>query len=267
VWYNTSGRYWRGSKPRFVRAGGKLELENVPVPRPDSTSQSGSLAQRLNGWVRQNSKIYWLVARTIQNQPRLYGLSVKLGLTTPSPEMVFDAKRGVVVAGEFSIFARHPSPEVAQAWDITRELVRRIREDSDAAGAEFFTFLIPIRSRIYTQDEDVRTGLAASNDEIDVNAVVREFQSLCTTHMLPYIDPTDNFLAAADSLKRSGQRLYYRYDWHWNANGHKRAGDLLAHYIQPLLSERQQRGPGGAYSKRLRSACGSMAPDAPGQRP
>jgi hypothetical protein len=79
VWYNTSGRYWRGSKPRFVRVGGKLELENVPVPRPDSTSQSGSLAQRLNGWVRQNSKIYWLVARTIQNQPRLYGLSVKLG--------------------------------------------------------------------------------------------------------------------------------------------------------------------------------------------
>ena len=261
VWYSISERYWRGSKPRFVIDGGALRLTNVPVPPPDSAEdRSVSLGRRANRWIRENSKIYWLVARAAQNNPRFYGMAVRLGLTTPSPEMVFDAKSGTVVAGEFSVFAASPPPETREAWRVTRELIRAMREETRATGAEFLTFLIPVRSRIYTQFDDVRIGLGAGNADIDVDAVVRQFDSMCITHSLPYIDPTTAFLTAADSLAALNQRLYYRYDWHWNAKGHELAGQLLARYVRPLLRERQLHGEAGGFSSAVRQTCGSLTP-------
>jgi lysophospholipase L1-like esterase len=260
VWYNRTDQYWRGHKPRFVLESGVLELTGVPVPRPDSARPARSATAQLNAWIRDHSKLYWLAARAAQNNPRAYGLAVRLGLTSPSPEMVFDAKSGAVIAGEFSVFSVSPPPETMDAWRLTRELVRRMREETRASGAEFLTFLIPIRSRIYTQFEDVRTGLAAGNSEIDVDAVVRQFNELCTTHSLPYIDATDAFLAAADSLDDHGQRLYYRYDWHWNANGHRLAGEMVARYVRPLLTERRARGAAAGFADIVRTSCGSLSP-------
>jgi hypothetical protein len=262
VWYNGRNQYWRGHKPRFDLKDRELILTNVPVPPPGATPVASSATQRTNQWVRDNSKLYWLLARAVQNQPRLYGLSVRLGLTEPSPEMVFDARRGAVVAGEFSVFSVDPPDQTMLAWRVTRELVWRMRERVQQNGGEFLTFLIPIRSRIYTQDDDVRLGLAAGNAEIDVNAVVRQFHELCITHRLPYIDPTDAYLVAADSLRQSRQRLYYRYDWHWNARGHELAGKLLARYVQPLLTERRARGESGGFAEYIRRTCGAMQPPA-----
>lgn len=236
VWYNRTNRYWRGYKPLFVLESDTLRLTGVPVPLPDSAgAQSGGMLARLNGWIRENSKLYWLVARAAQNNPRAYGLAVRLGLAEPSPEMVFDATRGVVTAGEFSVFNATPPPETLEAWQITRALVSRMRHESNAVGADFLAFLIPVRSRIYTQDDDVRTGVAAGNSEIDLDAPVHEFHDLCVKDSVSYVDPTAAFLEAADSLSPRGERLYYRYDWHWNANGHRLAGDILSNYLRPLL--------------------------------
>jgi hypothetical protein len=135
-----------------------------------------------------------------------------------------------------------------------------MRERVRDADAEFLTFLIPIRSRIYTQYDEVRIGLAAGNADIDVDAVTRQFNELCTTHQLPYIDPTDTFLAAADSLSATRDRLYYRYDWHWNASGHELAGNILNTYVRPLLRERQHLGASGGFADYVRRACGIMRP-------
>jgi len=260
VWYNATESYWRGGKPRFVLEGGELTLTNVPVPLPDAAGPEPGVTRRFNSWIRTHSKLYWLLARTAQNHPRLYGAAVRLGLSAPSPEMVFDASSGAVVAGEFSVFSADPPPATVNAWRVTRELVRRMREKANDAGAEFLTFLIPIRSRIYTQHDEVRIGLAAGNAEIDVDAVTRQFNTLCTTHQLPYIDPTDTFLAAADSLAAERERLYYRYDWHWNAKGHELAGNVLNTYVRPLLRERQQEGGSGGFADYVRRACGIMRP-------
>jgi lysophospholipase L1-like esterase len=258
VWYNATNSYWRGGKPRFVLDAGELVLTNVPVPLPVASRPRVGMVNRFNGWVRENSKLYWLLARVAQNNPRVYGAAVRLGLTSPSPEMVFDANSGAVVAGEFSVFSADPPAATMDAWRVTRELVRRMREQAHGQGAEFLTFLI--RSRIYTQYDDVRIGLAAGNARIDVDAVTRQFNTLCTTHQLPYIDPTDTFLGAADSLAGIGERLYYRYDWHWNAKGHELAGNVLNTYVRPLLRERQQQGGSGGFADYVRRACGTMRP-------
>jgi lysophospholipase L1-like esterase len=238
VWYNRTNRYWRGYKPHFALESDTLALTGVPVPQPDSARvPAPSVLSRLNGWIRQNSKLYWLVARAAQNNPRAYGLAVRLGLASPSPEMVFDATRGVVTAGEFSVFNATPPPETLEAWQITLALVSRMRDDANAAGADFLAFLIPVRSRIYTQDDDVRAGVAAGNAELNLDAPAQELHDLCVKDGVAYIDPTETFLEAADSLAARNERLYYRYDWHWNANGHRLAGEILARYLRPVLSD------------------------------
>jgi hypothetical protein len=257
VWYNRTERYARGYKPHFILQSDALELAGVPVPPPDVDQPQD---EGLYAWIRGNSKLYWLLARAVQNNPRVYGLAVELGLAFPPPEMVFDASRGVVTAGEFSIFNTHPPVETLEAWRITRALVARMRDDATSAGAGFLVFVIPIRSRIYTQDNDVRSNAAARNAEVDLDAPVRQFQDLCEAEAIAYIDPTAAFVQAADRLAGRGERLYYRYDWHWNANGHRLAGEILARRLRPMLAARGR--PGAARvapaATVTRDDCGSL---------
>lgn len=236
IWYNSRDRYWRGGKPLFVLSGDSLVLTNVPVSQPEAEpALDPGIASRLNRWVRENSKLYWLLARAIQNQPRLYGLAVRLGLTQPSPEMVFDAGQGRVIAGEFSVFRKDPLAEAEQAWRLTDELVRRMAASARSTGSGFLAMLVPFRGRVYTQYDDVRSNTGGTGD-LDVAAVARRFDRLCVVVSIQCIDPTDAFIAAAESLRSNGERLYYRYDWHWNRNGHALGARILADAV------RQRRG-------------------------
>lgn len=225
IWYNRLDRYWRGGKPLFALRGDSLVLTNIPIAAP--VSSPAGQQPGLNGWIRAHSKIYWLLARAIQNNPRLFGLAVRLGLTEPSPELVFDQGQGIVIPGEFSVFLTPMPSQAEEAWTLTDALVERMRSEAEAAGAEFLAMLVPIRSRIYTETDDIR-GNAGGGTGIDVDAVTRRFLELCRSAALACIDPTASFVAVADSLRGSGERLYYRYDWHWNARGHALAAHILA---------------------------------------
>jgi SGNH hydrolase-like domain, acetyltransferase AlgX len=243
IWYNRLDRYWRGGKPLFSVHGDSLVLTNEPIAPP--ASNDAGREPGLNGWIRAHSKIYWLLARVIQNQPRLFGLAVRMGLTEPSPELVFDRGQGIVIPGEFSVF-RSPLPAQAEdAWSITDALVERMRSESEAAGAAFVAMLVPIRSRIYTENDDLR-GNAGGGTGIDVDAVTRRFLQLCHSADIGCIDPTSTFVATADSLRASGERLYYRYDWHWNARGHALAARILADSIASLPAARNAIPPAPA---------------------
>jgi hypothetical protein len=166
----------------------------------------------------------------------LYGFAVRLGLAEPSPELVFDAKRGDVIAGEFSVFRKDPPAEAIDAWRITESLVRRMRDVTAVTGAKFVAFHVPIRSRIYTQTDDIRTNAGGSENLIDADAVTRRFQQMCVDSKLNCVEPSADFIRAADSLHATNQRLYYRFDWHWNANGHALAARILADELRAHMA-------------------------------
>jgi len=240
IWYNRLDRYWRGGKPLFALRGDSLVLTNVPIPPP--APGTGGTDTGLNGWIRTHSKLYWLLARAIQNNPRTFGWAVRLGLTEPSPELVFDQGQGIVIPGEFSVFRTPMPPEAEDAWRVTAALIARMRDETEAAGAAFLAMLVPIRSRIYTETDDIR-GNAGGSSGIDVDAVTRRFLEVCRNASLACLDPTADFVADADSLRATGQRLYYRYDWHWNVNGHALAARILAGAIPEYLHA-ESRPPG-----------------------
>jgi hypothetical protein len=105
-----------------------------------------------------------------------------------------------------------------------------------AQDARFGVFLVPHRGTIYDADGRPRPSGTTSSGALDVEAVSRRLAETCRTTGVDCTDPRREFLAQADSLHRYGERLYYRYDWHWNPAGHRFAAGLVARQVTDLLA-------------------------------
>jgi hypothetical protein len=239
VWYNALDRYWRGSKPRFVLEGDRLVLTNVPVPLPAQDDDAGEdlpLGYRINDFLRTRSKLFVLATRAVQRIPALYALAVRAGFTAPSPELAFDVPGAREEADEFSVFEKDPPPAATEAWAVTDALIARMDSLVRAQDARFGVFLVPHRGTIYDADGRPRPSGTTSSGALDVEAVSRRLAETCRTTGVDCTDPRREFLAQADSLHRYGERLYYRYDWHWNPAGHRFAAGLVARQVTDLLA-------------------------------
>jgi lysophospholipase L1-like esterase len=228
VWYNAQPRYWRGGKPLFVFDADTLALTNVPVPRARLHARQNRFT--LRDIVEENSKLFWLAAGALKNMPRMYALAIRAGLAEVPPEMVLDAGDELPVPAEFNVYRASETPETAQSWRTTQALLARMRRSAEQAGARFLVFLVPLRGDIYTREESVRENGERGASGWDPQAVARRFREVCAAERLQCVDPTEEFRASAS--KGGGSRLYYRYDWHWNAAGHALAARILARQIQ-----------------------------------
>ncbi len=250
IWYNAQPDYWRGSKPLFVESGDTLALTNVPVPEPSSEEvtrapSDRSLIARANAWVRGHSKLYWVAARIMKNNPRLHGLAVKVGLAGVPPEMVIDSGDRLPVPAEFTVYREVPTPEVERAWEMTERLLERMKRRSAEIGAAFVVFHIPLRGSIYTEEFAVRKQFGLSASGWDVQAVARRLSAACERNGIACPETTGRFVSEAERLAQQDERLYYKFDWHWNALGHRLAAEILAEYILANLLREDQvtRGP------------------------
>ncbi len=226
VVYNDRSRYWRGAKPRFILDNGALTLSNVPVPevteqdREQAGPDGRPIWASLTNWVKTRSRLYAVVLRGGDRIPWLAWLTARAGPDAP------------MVRQELAVFQRNAPAEVERAWDITRALIRRSKQVAERAGARFIVFHIPFRESIYADEwPRIRARYGLSGEDWDVMEVRRRFLRLCDT-TLECIEPTERFLAVAAELAAKGDRLYYRYDNHWNPRGHGLAAEILGEHLQ-----------------------------------
>ncbi len=78
-----------------------------------------------------------------------------------------------------------------------------------------------------------------------MRAVAKRLSAACEQNGIACLDTTDRFVNEAVRLAQQGERLYYKFDWHWNAHGHQLAAELLAKYILANLLPEQQVTDGG----------------------
>jgi len=90
--------------------------------------------------------------------------------------------------------------------------VTRLRDLVRAKGGTMIVFLIPVERELVDHPSPMWEP---------VKAWLRD-------HDVAFIDPVEAFAAR----EREGERLYYKKDGHWNANGHRLAAALIADYIQ-----------------------------------
>jgi hypothetical protein len=241
VWYNTQAQYWRGGKPLFVVNNGSLSLTNVPVPEPkkDTRARRGgrTAGEGVTEWWRSRSRLYAVAARAGAQLPWLSRATGGDG-----PAQLAEREDPTRVRTELSVFRRSPPPDVEQAWQVTRALLNRMNQVAQRSGARFVVFHIPFRASIYTDEWPViKKQYGLSEEDWDVLEVRRRFLHLCGEGP-GCIEPTERFAAAAAELARKGDRLYYRYDNHWNPRGHRLAAEILADYVSKNLAGRGRAG-------------------------
>lgn len=242
VWHNTQPRYGRRPKPVFVLSGETLTLTNVPVPYVPLSEKIDPVPEPrsafdldIKEWLKLRSKLYDLGVLALETNPWLLRLVRRAGPASPLPKGPGGDGDASPLPPEFMVYRKHPGPDLAYAWQVTRALLRRMRQDAEQIGANFLVFHVPVRMRVYTEEwAALRSRYGLPAQDWDLDEVTRNFLAICAKEATHCIEPTTRFVDAAASLNAKGERLYYRYDNHWNAHGHRLAADLLREAVRQV---------------------------------
>jgi lysophospholipase L1-like esterase len=166
---NVGRNLWRGRKPSFTRFGDQLVLEGLPVP-------DDRLSFTHDTWLAHSA-----IALMYQ---------ISLGKLAVANDATIDA-------GD------------AEAWEVTRLLLRALAHAVAADGARFALF-------------------HSGPDERDVDARIR---TLCQEESILFLDIAPAFGGDYASFR-------VKDDTHWNQRGHAAVGRLLATQVAPLLERR-----------------------------
>jgi lysophospholipase L1-like esterase len=198
---------WYG-KPRFVIEGDSLRLTNVPISsetswdawlteyRPDqpgAPAQAGGAAP--GGGVARGK---FVLRRTFRSYgfllERWQSLRQRLEMTRPG------------------LFADGFSPWLDDSWRITFRLIEELRDEVEAGGARFVVLNVPRLEQMW-YDSWVRPNVTLA--------------AFCEGAHIAYYDFTPAFRRAPNA-----ERMFFRRDGHWNADGHRFAAERLAEFLK-----------------------------------
>jgi len=229
VWYNNQSYYgpWgRGKKPLFRVDNGKLILTNVPIPRrpPHHT---------LKTTLNDHSYLYRWFKKQIKGNPRLYSIAVALKIA----ELPYSEEKGLIPK-EFGIFQQTYSPEILAAWDITEVLLAKFKEETKASGSELLVYYIPMREVVYDDRwEKMKKYYNLTENEWSNERVSQELTNVLKRHEIKFLNPVEQMRQYINNPAHSEERLYFQYDGHWNIEGNRFAGEIIAEYVIAHFSE------------------------------
>jgi hypothetical protein len=185
-------------KPQFVIKDGALALTNVPVPR---------------------GVVPWTEEQTAAEENRGTGFRfpLKNWLRDHSAAYAFMKNR---LGGLLRTAAKansNPYPEYSEghpAYEVTKGIIKQFRDDARSHGSAFALVIVPTQPFV-------------ANKQIDTTPF-RMIEDFCRKEEIPAC----NLLAP---LRAVPQKLYYTYDQHWNAAGHRAAGAEIARYLKEKL--------------------------------
>jgi hypothetical protein len=247
VWFNNQPKYWRGHKPLFqLGDDGSLRLTNVPVPTLDPilkpAAPEGHVAQDPRDataiWLSKKSYAYRFIDERIKGTPFLYKLAIKIGLLKVQMRNHRDQKI-VPIPNEFRVYQKHQNTDVAEAWRITEVLLRKLREEVNSVGGKLIIFYVPLRAGVYLDEwERMKKQYDIADEQWSIEQIRNDLMAICRRNHFDCIDPLEVFRAEANRLRTVSKRLYFIQDGHWNADGHRFVGELLAQSIGRTYTSR-----------------------------
>lgn len=199
VYFNTQPMYWRGCKPYFMFGDGKLILKNTPVPKPFGQSQPKSSGLALP----RSYLLSYLIER--------YEYMVMARIKDPTPT----TKIGVIKYDQ----------DIDNSWLITEAIIKELKLLLDSENCGLVVSYIPKVELIHGD-----LSRSAMGNEIDLDKPRNILSYICSKNQIAFIDLTEGLRA-----NKGTGRLYYKKDEHWNKNGHKLVGQILARYIGATL--------------------------------
>lgn len=232
---NNQSTYWRGAKPMFKLTGEDLILTNVPVPKPNYTRSDKNAKLRANAqeevqsWLQTHSSLYCLIVTAIKSDYRIYNFF--LDLFSSGKE-----NRDLVPA-EMHVWDNKGSKEIADAWNITERIIKKLKQETQTAKSQLLVVYVPFRAEIYDEEwKDTKRRYGISGERWRSDLVSTELESICAKYGIPFLDPTTAFRSHVANRVTSGDRLYFIGDGHWTPSGHHLIGELIARRIEQMYS-------------------------------
>jgi lysophospholipase L1-like esterase len=217
-------------KPYFeLTASGDLVLKNFPVQNTDS------FFIRLGSFFKRNFQLPRFLAQTLNLRhqvPESLRSLVELvgghrGASAPATDNNSSNQANPKESSHrIDICTNQYAPQIAEAWAITKALLREVRAEVEASGAKFAVLAIPASPQLTPPDDGKSWYCDQPNYELS---------QFLDAEGIPYLDLLEPF--RYDMLER-GVPLYFERDFHMNVNGHQIAGDLLAQFAREQFIEK-----------------------------
>lgn len=233
--YNNQPKDWgMNYKPLFKEMNGKLVLTNVPVPKPDKIvyddqlkPKDESLVKKMRVWLHRNSYLYGFIKERVNNTYFMNNLAVKLHLKDAS-----ENKDNLLPPREYNVWEKRYNESVRESWRITEMMLNQLKEETDSIGSRLLVFFIPHEASIYQEMwRKIKINYGLSDENWNIDQVGFELEAVCKRNDIDFINPTELFISQAKELEKNRQFLYDPINTHWNIEGNKFVGELLADYI------------------------------------
>jgi lysophospholipase L1-like esterase len=207
---------------------GSLVLRNFPV------EDTSSLSVRVGTFLKKHFQLPRFAAEVLRLRGRVPAalqpvarlLGGARGIQTTEQSGPSAARRGDICDDTYT-------PEIAQAWAITKGILLELRSEAQQNGAGLAVIVVPVAAQTAPPKEGGEWYCLRANQEL---------ASFLEAEGIPYFDMLDAF---QQQTQAGGGPYFYARDFHMNAAGHHLAGQLLADFIgselfplTPIVSEK-----------------------------
>jgi GDSL-like lipase/acylhydrolase family protein len=211
------------AKPWFTVEPDHLELHGSPVasPREGEWTRRPEPRQPRSGAWRGSMALRLLTERTEQGNPALHRLLARTGLVEPA--------RAVELPADFWPFGPGHRQEVGEMWRRTEGILAALRKEVEATPARFAIFYVPDETEIDDRVAELtRQRYGMGPRWWRSGRVFDRLHGVSVALDMTLFDPRLAFLEA----ERRGFPLYFPEDGHWNEEGHRLAGEVLARALR-----------------------------------
>jgi lysophospholipase L1-like esterase len=199
----------------------RLENGQLACRLPTRPSRLQLATWGLRSWLGAHFHLFQLL-RAATASPVLERLGLRKLAPEATPEMPFGS----------DAYLPSAPPYLADAYALTREILRELAATADGLGAETWLALLPARDQIWDREWDAK--VAARGEPLVRDEPQRALGAIARELGLPVID----LYGAFRSRGSSEETLYWRIDAHFDAAGHalaarEIAAALRAHGIPP----------------------------------
>jgi hypothetical protein len=147
-----------------------------------------------------------------------------------------EAERQMLAGGGFplyrQVYLRTPPPAWDEAWNITRELLRAVKQSLAAQGASLLVVFVPAKEQVYPEDweQALAANPAMRAMPWDLTGPNRRAEAICRELSIPHLDLTPLLTQKSRELGR----LYFRHDLHWNEAGNRVVGEAVGAFLAAM---------------------------------
>ena len=135
-------------------------------------------------------------------------------------------QKGRQANADFNIFYNDTSEQKQRDWAAFRSYIARMKSAVERSGGRLLVVLIPTKEQVYPHYlEEVQRALQIASTDLDMLRPNRQMQALATEYGFDFLDLLDAF-------RKSENRVFYDFDEHMNANGHRVMSNAIAAHLE-----------------------------------